>query len=99
MLKRIAPLTLGEKVKDANQPDVKMTADTLDRAKEALAESSDEENPKASEQEVPAWLQRATLDNSRMVLYVAGAGLVLVSFVCFGAKKEEVTSGKSAKCK
>jgi TolA-binding protein len=88
MLKRLAPVTLGEKSRDANQPDVKMTADTLDRAKEALAESTDEENPKGSEQEIPVWLQRATSDQSRMVLFVAGGGLVLVSFVCFGAKKD-----------
>jgi hypothetical protein len=88
MLKRLAPVTLGETSKDANQPDVKITADTLYRAKEALAEASDEENPKGSEQEIPAWLQRATSDQSRMVLFVAGGGLVLVSFVCFGAKKD-----------
>ena len=87
ILMRIAPFTLGTQLKDPNQPVAKITADTLSRAKSILdqhpQDSSD--NP-----EVPAWLQRCTTVNGRVTLFTAGAGLVVVSFVCFGKKKSNI---------
>jgi hypothetical protein len=95
ILKRLAPVTLGEKAQEVNMPPVEITAETLAQAKAAIEQSSGDENSKGS-YEIPAWLQRATLKTSRTVLFAAGAGLVLVSFVCFSARKEKVTSGKSS---
>ncbi len=97
MLNRIAPATLGEKSQDHNLPAVEVTADTLAQAKSVLEQSDNDENLKVPEEEIPVWLQRVTLVRSRIVLFAAGAGLVLVSFVCFCAKKQNFTSkNKSA---
>jgi hypothetical protein len=84
ILMRIAPLTLGVQPAESNQPAAKITTDTLNRAKAILDQQpqDDSDNP-----EVPAWLQRCTTVNGRITLFAAGAGLVAVSFVCFGKKK------------
>jgi len=88
MLKRLAPATAGEKTEEANLPEVQITAQTLAQAKAAIEQMDSNENTKISGEETPAWLERATSKVSRIILFAAGAGLVLVSFVCFNAKKE-----------
>jgi succinyl-CoA synthetase beta subunit len=88
MLMRIAPLTLGIQPKDPNQPIAKITADTLGRAK-AILDQQSQDNPDSPE--VPAWLQRCTTVNGRITLFAAGAGLIVVSFACFGKKKANKT--------
>lgn len=87
ILRRIAPLTLGEQVQEPNQPAVKITADTLARAKAILRQQSQDNSLGP---EVPAWLQRCTAANGRITLFAAGAGLVVVSFACFGKRKEKI---------
>jgi hypothetical protein len=84
ILMRIAPLTLGVQSQEPNQPVAKITADTLSRAKAVLDQQmqDDSDGP-----EVPAWLQRCTTVNGRITLFAAGAGLIVVSFACFGKKK------------
>ena len=84
ILMRIAPLTLGTPPKDPNQPVAKITADTLSRTK-AILDQQPQDNPDSPE--VPGWLQRCTTVNGRIILFAGGAGLVVVSFVCFGKKK------------
>lgn len=96
MLKRLVPANLGEKPEEPNLPAVEITADTLAQAKAVLDQSNDNENPKVSDDQIPAWLLRVTLKTSRVVLFAAGTGLVLVSFVCFAAGKETVTPDKPA---
>ncbi|PKL49166.1 MAG: hypothetical protein CVV39_03375 [Planctomycetes bacterium HGW-Planctomycetes-1] len=95
MLKRLAPEITSEKIEDANLPDVQITAEMLEQAKAAIEQVDSNENTKISE-EVPAWLERTTLKSSRIILFAAGAGLVLVSFVCFNAKKEKTLGDKSS---
>ena len=87
ILMRIAPLTLGVQPKDPNQPVAKITADTLGRAK-AILDQQPQDSPDSPE--VPAWLLRCTAINGRITLFAAGAGLIVVSFVCFGKKKSNI---------
>ncbi|MGA2915690.1 MAG: hypothetical protein ABSE89_06660 [Sedimentisphaerales bacterium] len=85
ILRRIAPVTLGVDPCEPNQPSVKITADTLASAK-AVLEQQDQQNSDNSE--IPIWLARCTADDNRIVLFSAGAGLIVVSFACFGRRKE-----------
>jgi hypothetical protein len=105
MLKRLVPANLGQKPEEPNMPAVEITTDTLTQARAVLEWSNDDENPRVSQERIPARLQRATLKMSRVILFAAGTGLVLVSFVCFAARpqpesrrarKETVTSDKPA---
>ncbi|MBU1261295.1 MAG: hypothetical protein KJ757_07375 [Planctomycetes bacterium] len=88
MLKRLAPQTAIEKNEEANLPEVQITAKTLEQAKAAIEQMDNNENTKIQGEETPAWLQRASSKVSRIILFTAGAGLVLVSFACFNAKKK-----------
>jgi hypothetical protein len=88
ILKRIAPLTLGEHLEEPNQPVAKITADTLARAKAILEQQQTQDN--SDSPEVPRWLQRCTTVNGRIILFAAGTGLVVVSFACFGGKKSNI---------
>lgn len=85
MLKRLSPATKTEEV---NLPEVQITGQTLAQAKAAIEQMDSNENMKISGEEIPAWLERVTSQASRIILFSAGAGLVLVSFACFNAKKE-----------
>ena len=91
ILKRLAPPELGDNSQDANMPAAQITADALAQAKAVLDQSSEEKIPDG---QIPAWLMRATLNSSRIVLFASGAGLILVSFVCFAGGKQDGKSGK-----
>ncbi len=91
VLKRLAAVELG---KDANEPDViaaQITSDLLSQAKVVV---EDVENPGTIVPQPPRWLLRATPNSSRIILFAAGAGLILVSFVCFSTP-EDKTARKS----
>ncbi len=90
VLMRIAPAELGEMPGDPNAFVTKLSSDALSQAK-AVIEQTAAENAAESTQ-IPQWLLRATLDSSRIILFTAGAGLILVSFVCFSTP-----AGKSKK--
>ena len=92
ILKRIAPLTLGEQPEGPNQPVAKITADTLARAKAILEQQQTQDN--SDSPEVPKWLQRCTTVDGRIILFTAGSGLVVVSFACFGVKKSNIKNEK-----
>ena len=85
LLERIAPATLGIGDEDPNTVYPKATAEKLAAARKALqADSgSDTEAPA-----VPAWLERCNEPRKRLSLFLAGACLILVSFLCFGPKKD-----------
>jgi hypothetical protein len=85
ILKRIAPITLGQQPDEPNQPIAKITADTLARAKAVLEQQQTQDG--SANPEVPKWLERCTTDGNRTILFAAGGGLVVVSFACFGGKK------------
>lgn len=88
ILSRLAPAELGENVRDPNNPIVAVTQKSLVQAKEVLDEM-DTENQSASNENIPNWLLRATLKSSRIVLFISGASLMLISFVCFSGRKTE----------
>jgi len=83
LLKRLAPATLGTAPEDPNAIYPKARGRELALARKALLEvSGQDELPEA----VPAWLQRCSAPQRRLGLFVAGAGLVLISLVFFTPK-------------
>ncbi|MCU0917098.1 MAG: hypothetical protein MUC88_21425 [Planctomycetes bacterium] len=80
LLKRIAPLTLGTEPEDPNAIYPKARARELAVARQALIEHAGEESAAASP---PRWLQRCSEPPKRIALFIAGAGLILISLVCF----------------
>ncbi len=82
VLKRLAAVELGQDVNDSNAIAAQITADFLSQAKVVVDEA---ENPNIAVVQPPNWLIRATLNSSRIILFASGAGLILVSFVCFSA--------------
>jgi hypothetical protein len=94
LVKRIAPATLGTEPAEANTIYPKATAEQLAAVRKALMEVS---TRKVAEPEMPDWLTRCCEPRRRVILFLAGAFLVLVSFIWFGRVKEadqkDVTAG------
>ena len=86
LVKRIALVTLGKEAGDANTIYPKATAEQLAAARKALTEETSEE-PEGTG--LPKWLNRCREPRLRTMLFFAGAGLILVSFICFGPAKEK----------
>ena len=86
LLKRIAPVTLGTEPDDPNAIYPKARARELAVARKALVKQTDQEQTDAP---VPAWLQRCSEPTKRIILFIAGAGLVLISLVCFTPEEQE----------
>jgi len=83
LLKRIAPVALGTAPEDPNAVYPKARARELAAARKTMIEQN---GPEMSEPPLPKWLQRCSEPRNRMGLFLAGAGLVLVSLVCFTPK-------------
>jgi hypothetical protein len=85
LLRRIAPATLGTEPEDPNAiyPNVKARELAIAR-KALLAQAGDDAPPPA----VPKWLERCSDPPRKMGLFVAGAGLVLISLVFFTPKPQ-----------
>jgi len=81
-VKRIAPVTLGTEPEEEDTIYPKATAEQLAAAKKALRE---EAGLGAAEPEMPGWLMRCSEPAQRIILFLAGAFLILISFICFGA--------------
>jgi hypothetical protein len=86
LLRRIAPVTLGAEPRDANAVYPKARARELAVARKTLLEQAGHE---PSEPVVPQWLERCNEPRRKIALFIAGAGLVLISLVFF-------TSGASS---
>lgn len=88
LLQRIAPVTLGTEPADPNAIYPRARTGQLAAARKALLEP-DEHEP--AQPPIPTWLQRASDPPKRIVLFIAGAALVLISLACFtpGAAEEE----------
>jgi len=85
LIKRIAPAAIGA---DHNEPNTiypRATAQELAAAKKALAEIAEQE---PNEPVLPAWLARCSEPRLRTYLFISGAALILISFVCFGRIKK-----------
>lgn len=85
LLKRIAPVTLGTELNDPNAIYPKARAQELAVARKAMIEPAD---PEQTDAPVPAWLQRCSEPTKRIVLFIAGAGLVLISLVSFTPQEQ-----------
>ena len=87
ILKRIDKVVLGIEANDSNSvPVPTATSQQLQKAKALLAEDDSEKN---GEVIPPRWLQRCGRGRARLILFIAGAGLITVSFVCFGKIKQK----------
>jgi len=80
LVKRIAPVTLGTQRTDPNAIYPKARAKELAVARKALLEKTDDQ---AAEASIPRWLQRSSDPAKRLILFIAGAGLIVISLVCF----------------
>ncbi len=80
LLLRIAPVTLGAEPADPCAVYPKAKARELAVARKALLEQVGQESAQAA---VPSWLQRAGEPRRKIALFIAGAGLVLISLVFF----------------
>jgi hypothetical protein len=80
LLKRIAPATLGAQPDEPCAVYPRARARELAVARKALMEQADQETTEAP---VPRWLRRCSEPTKRVMLFIAGAGLVLISLVCF----------------
>ena len=86
LLKRFDPVALGIETNDANLPKATITEHQLRKAR-ALLNRQDAEKPKPPGR--PEWLSRCGTNKSRLILFIAGALLLLVAFVCFGKPKRD----------
>ena len=80
VIERLAPATLGTKVVDANTVYPRARSRQLAAARKALM---DESNGQSAEAAMPQWLKRCSEPRNRMLLFISGVVLVLISFVCF----------------
>jgi hypothetical protein len=85
LLKRIAPVTLGTEPTDPCAIYPKARAEELAVARKALVEQADQQ---PAQTPIPAWLQRCSEPTKRIALFIAGAGLILISLVCFTPEPE-----------
>jgi len=92
LIKRIAPVTLGTCVQDTNTVYPKARAQELAIARKALAVSDE----KPAEVSIPRWLQRCSDPAKRIVLFISGASLVLISMVCFTSANEGEDEAEAA---
>ena len=93
ILKRIDKVVFGIDPNDSNNVAVPtITSQQLQKVKAVLAETA----PQKHEIIPPRWLQRCGNDRERLILFIAGAGLIIVSFACFG--KIKVNSRRTGDC-
>ena len=89
-VRRIAPATLGTEPEDANTVYPKATTEQLAAARKVLTEDSSQQS---TEPIIPDWITRCSEPPQRVVLFLAGAFLILISFICFGPAKPRPKEG------
>ena len=83
LVKRIAPTALGV---SPNEPDTvfpRAKAEQLAAARKALMAEAKEPQQRPELGTIPNWLERCLEPRKRALLFLSGAGLILVSLVCF----------------
>ena len=80
VVERLAPATLGTEHEDANTVYPRARSRQLAAARKALMEESNGESIEAA---MPQWLKRCSEPRNRILLFISGVVLVLISFVCF----------------
>jgi len=78
-IKRIAPAVSGSEYKDVNAIYPEATARELEAARRAFGNPEEED----SEPVIPEWLSRCSEPQKRLILFISGILLMLISFVCF----------------
>ena len=86
LAKRVGAITLGRGPADSNAVYPEVTPEQLAAARKVLAEESARQS---AELMMPGWLVRCSEPRRRTVLFLAGAFLVLVSFMFFGGSEKE----------
>jgi hypothetical protein len=84
-VKHIAPAIVGSKPADTNAIYPKATAEQLAAAQQLLSEDLAHQ---PIEPTIPKWLRRCSHPVRRTALFLAGASLILISFVSFSPVKE-----------
>jgi len=85
LVKRLASATLGTHPADANTIYPRVTAERLATARKALAEDSNRRHLKPI---VSDWLMRCSGPAQRVILFLSGAFLILISFICFSPAEQ-----------
>ena len=84
-IKRIGPAILGTEPADSNIIYPRVTVRQLAAARKISAEDS---SLKVAEPTIPEWLSRCSEPRRRTILFLAGAFLVLISFIFFGPVRQ-----------
>lgn len=87
LIENVATATLGTERADANTVYPRASAQDLAIARKTLAaggfgDMTDEPN-------MPGWFVRCSDPRRRILLFFAGASLIIISFVCFGTIKRD----------
>ena len=85
VVERLGQVTLGTGTVDANTVYPRARSQQLAAARKALIEES---NGQSAEPMMPEWLRRCSEPLNRILLFISGVVLVLVSFVCFRPTKQ-----------
>jgi len=83
-VRRIAPATLGTEPKDEDAIYPRATAEQLAAVRGVLEDSG----RKVVEPEIPDWIMRCSKPPQRIILFLAGAFLIFISFIFFGPAKQ-----------
>jgi len=83
---RIAPAILGNEPNDADTIYPRASSEQLSATRDLLRENP---TPKPEEPAIPKWLSRCSKTRSRIMLFLVGAALILVSFVYFGPSRQK----------
>ena len=80
IIERLAPATFGTVSEDPNTVYPRAKSRQLAAARKALMEES---NGRSAGAAMPLWLKRCSEPRNRILLFISGVVLVLISFVCF----------------
>jgi len=86
LLERLAPAVLGIDSNEPNTVNPHFTPQQLEAARRALKDLN-KTNLAEGDKEPPAWLVRANEPRRRLAILLAGAFLILISFIWFGTAK------------
>lgn len=84
VIDRLAPATFGTESEDPNTVYPRARSRQLAAARKALMEES---NGQSAEAAMPQWLRRCSEPRNRILMFISGVVLVLISFVCFRPAK------------
>jgi hypothetical protein len=90
-VRRIAPATLGTEPEDEDTVYPQVTAQQLEAARKILTASDEKQTEESG---VPDWITRCSRPPQRTALFVSGAFLILISFICFAPPDAKAQEGQ-----